>query len=68
MLLALLIILYLAILFLELPFLYQKRLYKEIIIFLIVFSLGVYLSLAQFKGKLIFNPIAPLFEVYKLKI
>lgn len=68
MLLALLIILYITILLMELPFLFKNKMYREMLIFFIIFALGVFLSVAKFKGKLLFNPLEPLFYIYKLKI
>lgn len=68
MFLAMLIFLYLVILGLELPFLWRKRLYKEMAVFLAFFFIGVYLSLAKFKGYLTYNPLEPLIYFYKLKI
>lgn len=68
MLFFLLIILYILILFLELPFLFKNKLYRETAVFLIIWAAGIYLSMAKFRGVLTFNPLEPLFYIYKPKI
>jgi hypothetical protein len=46
--LALLITIWLIIIILELPLLIKKSLYREVLLFTVLFAAGVYMSLAQF--------------------
>jgi hypothetical protein len=55
--LLLLFILYMVILLLEVPFLLQQRRRRELLVFSLVFALGVYLSLAQYFQWPLVNPL-----------
>lgn len=57
--LAILIAIYLLIILLELPALVKNQMKKELIAFTLIFSLGVYMSLAQFFGWWLVNPFEP---------
>ncbi|MBO8159774.1 hypothetical protein [Thermosyntropha sp.] len=63
MLSALLILLYVIILALEVPALLKNRFYKELLVFIVLFGIGIYLSFIQFKGSLNFNPLSPLLSL-----
>ncbi|HRX20239.1 MAG TPA: hypothetical protein P5273_00855 [Syntrophomonadaceae bacterium] len=58
--LALLITIWLIIIILELPLLIKKSLYREVLLFTVLFAAGVYMSLAQFYDWPFYNPLKPL--------
>ncbi len=58
--LALLIAIWLIIIMIELPSLIKKSLYREVLLFTVLFAAGVYMSLAQFYDWPLYNPLEPL--------
>lgn len=61
--LLLLFILYMFILLLEVPFLLQQRRRRELLVFSLVFFLGVYLSLAQYFQWPMVNPLRGMLDL-----
>lgn len=51
------------ILVLEIPRLLRKCYFREIAVFLFFFIIGAYMSLAQFYGWYLFNPLQPLISL-----
>jgi hypothetical protein len=58
--LALLITIWLIIIMIELPLLVKKSLYREVLLFTVLFAAGLYMSLAQFYDWPLYNPLEPL--------
>lgn len=52
----LLIFLYILIIGLEVPTLLRNKMYRELVVFTVVFALGIYLSLAQYYDWYLPNP------------
>jgi hypothetical protein len=55
-----LIVVLTAIFLLEIPRLFNKSYFREIAVFLFFYIIGVYMSLAQFYGWYLYNPLQPL--------
>lgn len=60
MLIIILIAIFLLIIFLELPRLLKENLYKEVVVFSVVLTVGIFMSLANFYNWPIYNPIEAL--------
>lgn len=58
-----LIVILITILLLEIPRLFMKSYFKEIAVFLFFYMIGVYMSLAQFYGWYLYNPLQPLISL-----
>lgn len=65
MLFILMIMLYIAILWIELPQLLRNRWYKDMVVFGLLFAIGVFLSLAQYYQWPVYNPFLAAVKVFE---
>lgn len=58
----LLLLIYLLIIAWEVPGLLREKMYRELVFFSVILVLGIYLSLSQFYGWPLINPLTPWIE------